>query len=102
MRARSLSRTEPSSPVPRRSWRPGRFGQDDGPCRLPGPGGTAEHAVRGRGHRVLDRRHEPAFLAVAVSVPRRAPDAVQVPAQVAEYLLAEPVAVAGGLGGVVL
>src|SRR5262249_51507126 len=73
-----------------------------GAGRLPGPRGTAEGGGPGGGHRVPDRRPEPTLLAVAVAVPRRAPDAVQVPAQVAEYLLAEPVAIAGGFGRAVL
>ena len=42
------------------------------------------------------------FFAVAVAVPGGAPDAVQVPAEAAEDFLAEPVAVAGDFGGVVL
>src|SRR5215831_5024351 len=79
----------------------GRFGLDDRPGRRFGRGGAGQ-AVDGRGHPALDRGLEPAFFAGAVPVPGGAPDAVQVPAQVAEYLLAEPVTVAGGPGGVVL
>ena len=80
----------------------GRLGLDDGPGRLSGLGGAAGHAVVWCGHRVLDRRQEPAFFTVAVVVPRCAPNAVQVPTQVPEHLLTKPVAVAGGPGGVVL
>ena len=45
---------------------------------------------------------ELAFLAVPVSVPGRAPDAVEVPAEATEDFLAEPIPVAGDFGGVVL
>src|SRR5262249_40041947 len=83
----------------REGGRPGLGGRAGG---VRGHAGAAGQAVDGRGPRVLDRGGEPAFLARTVAVPGGAPDAVQVPAQVAEHLLAEPVAVAGGPGRVVL
>ena len=51
---------------------------------------------------VFDGGAELVFFAVAVPVPGGAPDAVEVPAEAAEDLLAEPVPVAGDFGGVVL
>src|ERR1700722_14987299 len=68
--------------------------------------GSAWTAGQQAGHRddggLLDGGAESGFGPVAVAVPGGAPDPVQPPAEAAQYLLAQPVPVAGGAGRMVL
>jgi hypothetical protein len=80
----------------------GCFGLDDGAAAEVRLGDVGEQAVDWGCNGVFDDGAELAFFAVAVAIPGGAPDAVEVPAEAAEDFLAEPVAVAGDFGGVVL